>query len=146
MYLQRLSLDDLAWERRRYDGVVAYAQTKRMQVVLARQWAMRLAGSGVEVHAMHPGWADTGSVRTSLPRFHRLMEPLLRDAEAGADTVVWLVVNPRLPGPSGSFWFDRTRRWTHLLPWTAEWPGRAERLLRLCDEITATLAAPAVGG
>jgi len=146
MYLQRLSLDDLRWERRRYDGVVAYAQTKRMQVVLASRWAMRFAGSGVEVHSMHPGWADTGAVRTSLPRFHRVMEPLLRDAEGGADTVIWLAVNPRLPGPSGSFWFDRRRRWAHLLPWTAEWPGEAERLARLCDELTAAPAASAGQG
>jgi len=145
MYLQRLSLDDLSWERRRYDGLVAYAQTKRMQVVLARQWARRLAGSGVEVHAMHPGWADTGAVRTSLPRFHRVMEPLLRDAEAGADTAIWLVVNPDLPGPSGSFWFDRARRWAHLLPWTTEWPGEAERLARLCDGLGATTAGSAGG-
>ena len=142
MYLKRLALDDLSWERRRYDGVVAYAQTKRMQVVLARQWAMRFAGTGVEVHAMHPGWADTAAVRTSLPRFHRVMEPLLRDAEAGADTVIWLVVNPNLPGPSGSFWFDRKRRSAHLLPWTVEWPGEAERLVHLCDEVTG---APAAG-
>jgi NAD(P)-dependent dehydrogenase (short-subunit alcohol dehydrogenase family) len=146
MYLQRLSLDDLSWERRRYDGVVAYAQTKRMQVVLARQWARRFAGSGVEVHAMHPGWADTAAVRASLPRFHRVMEPLLRDAEAGADTVIWLVVCPNLPGPSGSFWFDRTRRWTHLLPWTAESPREAERLILLCDEITGAPATLVEGG
>jgi NAD(P)-dependent dehydrogenase (short-subunit alcohol dehydrogenase family) len=145
MYLQRLSLDDLTWERRRHDGVVAYAQAKRMQVVLARQWARRFAGSGVEVHAMHPGWADTAAVRTSLPRFHRVMEPLLRDAEAGADTVIWLVVNPSLPGPSGSFWFDRARRWAHVLPWTAEWPGEAERLARLCDEATGAPAIQADG-
>jgi NAD(P)-dependent dehydrogenase (short-subunit alcohol dehydrogenase family) len=145
MYLQRLSLDDLQWERRRYDGVVAYAQTKRMQVVLASQWARRLA-AGVEVHAMHPGWADTGSVRTSLPTFHRLMAPLLRDAEGGADTVVWLAVRPHLPGPSGSFWFDRTRRWAHLLPWTLERPGEAERLVRLCDQITGIAATSDDGG
>jgi NAD(P)-dependent dehydrogenase (short-subunit alcohol dehydrogenase family) len=142
MYLQRLSLDDLQWERRRYDGLVAYAQTKRMQVVLASQWAKRLAGSGVEVHAMHPGWADTGSVRSSLPAFHRVMGPLLRDAEGGADTVVWLAVCPRLPGPGGSFWFDRKRHRTHLLPWTIERSGEAERLARRCDELTGLAPAP----
>jgi dehydrogenase/reductase SDR family member 12 len=145
MYLQRLRLDDPSWERRRYDGVVAYAQTKRMQVVLASAWARRFAGSGVEVHAMHPGWADTEAVRTSLPGFHRVMRPLLRDAEAGADTVIWLVVSPRLPGPSGSFWFDRSRRWTHLVPWTVEWPGESDRLLRLCDELTGAPATSASG-
>jgi NAD(P)-dependent dehydrogenase (short-subunit alcohol dehydrogenase family) len=136
MYLERLSLEDVGWERRPYDGLSAYAQAKRMQVVMARAWAKRLAALGVEVHAMHPGWADTPAVRTSLPRFHRLMGPLLRDAESGADTVVWLVVNPNLPGPSGSFWFDRSRVPAHYLPWTRERRGDAERLLRLCDEVT----------
>jgi NAD(P)-dependent dehydrogenase (short-subunit alcohol dehydrogenase family) len=135
MYLQRLSLDDLRWDRRPYDGVVAYAQTKRMQVVLAGLWAARLAGAGVEVHAMHPGWADTPAVRTSLPRFHAAMKPLLRDAEQGADTVVWLAVVPRIPGPSGSLWFDRERRWAHLLPWTLETADDRSALLRLCDEV-----------
>src|SRR5512137_2448834 len=35
MYTQALSLSDWEWRKRPYDGVVAYAQTKRMQVVLA---------------------------------------------------------------------------------------------------------------
>lgn len=144
MYLVRLSLDDLAWERRPYDGVAAYAMTKRMQVVLARAWAERLSGRGVGVHAMHPGWADTPAVRTSLPRFHRVMGPLLRDAETGADTVIWLAVRPDLPSPSGSFWFDRAAVSAHYLPWTIERRGDVERLMALCDEVTG--AAPGLPG
>jgi hypothetical protein len=34
LYAQRLSLDDLQWVQRPFDGVTAYAQTKRMQVIL----------------------------------------------------------------------------------------------------------------
>ena len=45
---------------------------------------------------MHPGWADTGGLRSSLPRFRRLMRPLLRDATQGADTIVWLATVPSL--------------------------------------------------
>ena len=59
-------------------------------MVLTELWAQRLEGSGVVVHAMHPGWADTPGVRTSLPTFHRLTRPLLRTPEQGADTIVWL--------------------------------------------------------
>ena len=58
--------------------------------ILTELWARRLAGTGVVVHAMHPGWADTPGVVTSLPRFHRLAGPLLRSPEEGADTIVWL--------------------------------------------------------
>ncbi len=133
MYTQRLSLDDLRWERRAYDGVRAYAQTKRMQVILARAWADALAGSAVSVYSMHPGWADTAGVRTSLPRFHALTRALLRTPAEGADTIVWLAVKRAAP-PAGGFWFDREERWTHLLPWTLERRAQRERLWQLCQE------------
>src|SRR3954454_12432660 len=67
MYTRRLDVGDLQSEDGEFDGTVAYAKTKRAEVVLSELWARRLAGSGVVVHAMHPGWADTPGVRTSLP-------------------------------------------------------------------------------
>jgi dehydrogenase/reductase SDR family protein 12 len=134
MYARRLSLDDWDWKKRRFDGVVAYAETKRALVVVSETWAERLAGSGVTVNAMHPGWADTPAVRTSLPRFRRVMESRLRTPEEGADTVVWMSVCRRLAGETGRFYFDREPRPTHLLPWTREDPGERQRLWRLCEE------------
>src|SRR4051812_30647462 len=44
MYAQRLRLDDLEYAHGDYDGTTAYARTKRMQVVLARDWGERLKG------------------------------------------------------------------------------------------------------
>jgi NAD(P)-dependent dehydrogenase (short-subunit alcohol dehydrogenase family) len=134
MYTQRLRLDDPQWRERPWDGVTAYAQTKRMQVVLAELWAQRLLGSGVAVYAMHPGWADTPAVQSSLPRFWRVMRPLLRTPEEGADTVVWLAASKRIPAPSGSFWFDREPRRTHYLPFTAETAADRDRLWMLCED------------
>ena len=68
--------------------------------------ASRWAAAGLGVHATHPGWADTPGVVDSLPRFHQLTGPLLRDAEGGADTTVWLAAT--LPQPrSGRLWHDR---------------------------------------
>ena len=61
--------------------------------------ARALGGRRVGVHATHPGWADTPGVVESLPRFHRLTGPLLRDAAGGADTTVWLAAtDPQPPG------------------------------------------------
>ena len=134
MYTQRLSLEDLGWGARRYDGVVAYAQTKRMQVILAERWARELAP--VRVYAMHPGWADTRSVASSLPRFHRLMKGVLRTPEQGADTVVWLAAHQPPPEPSGGFWFDREERGTHYLPWTLEREREREALWALAQRVT----------
>lgn len=132
MYTQRLSLDDCEWRRRPYDGVAAYAQTKRMQVVLAELLAEELRTTRVTVSSMHPGWADTPAVKSSLPRFWKTMQRRLRTPAEGADTVIWLAASPAARGRSGLFWFDRRPRSTHLLPWTRE-SGAERRALRdLC--------------
>jgi NAD(P)-dependent dehydrogenase (short-subunit alcohol dehydrogenase family) len=138
MYTQRLHVDDLQMERERYDGTVAYARTKRAEVVLTELWARRLEGSGVVVHAMHPGWADTPGVRASLPRFHRLTRPLLRTPEQGADTIVWLAAAAEPARSTGGFWHDRRRRPTHRLPWTRESAAEREALWAACERLTSS--------
>ena len=87
MYTQKLRVDDLQSERGQFDGTQVYARTKRAEVILTELWAEQLAGTGVVVHAMHPGWADTPGVRSSLPRFYKLTRPLLRTPAEGADTI-----------------------------------------------------------
>ena len=136
MYAQRLSLDDLDWRQRAFDGVAAYAQSKRAEVVLTELLAERLGRTRVTVNAMHPGWADTPGVRRSLPRFHRLMKARLRTPAQGADTIVWLAACPRLAGESGRFWFDRQAVGTHLVPWTRETPAERRALLELLERQT----------
>ena len=66
-----------------YDGVKAYARCKRAQVALAGEWTRRLAGTGVTVNAMHPGWADTPGLRDALPGFSRVLSPILRTPRRG---------------------------------------------------------------
>lgn len=136
MYTQRLDLAVLQGEVERYDGVVAYAQHKRALVILNRLWAERLRGAPVESYAMHPGWARTRSVETSLPRFDRLMRPILREPSEGADTVAWLVASREPLGLSGRFFLDRRPRTEHVLPWTRERPAEARALWELCARLT----------
>ena len=138
MYTQKLNVDDLQTERRPFDGPAVYARTKRAEVVLTEMWARRLAGTGVSVHAMHPGWADTPGIRSSLPRFHRLARPLLRSAEEGADTIVWLGAAPEPAESSGGFWHDRARRRTHIWPGTKETTLERQRLWNECAALSTT--------
>jgi NAD(P)-dependent dehydrogenase (short-subunit alcohol dehydrogenase family) len=119
MYLSGLEADDLEFERGKFDGSRAYARAKRALMVLTEQWAEQLAGSGVTVNAMHPGWADTPGVEDSLPGFHRLMKPLLRSPEQGADTIVWLASDPAAAEYSGCLFLDREPHVTTVLPGTA---------------------------
>jgi len=136
MYTRRLNVDDPNWTERDYDGVVAYAETKRAQVVLSELWAEALRGSSVSVLAMHPGWADTPSVKESLPRFHRLTQNILRTPAEGADTVVWLAACPRVVQSTGRFFFDREERCTHLLPFTRESEEDRRALWQLCERLS----------
>ena len=134
MYTQRLDLRDVGWDTRPFDGVVAYAQSKRAEVILTEMWAERLAELGIAANSMHPGWADTPGVEHSLPRFHRLTRPLLRTPEQGADTIVWLAACQRIGGESGKFFFDRRAVPTHILRRTRTRPGDHNRLWELCRE------------
>lgn len=142
MYTTPLEVDDLQNERS-YRGSVAYARTKRAQVVLAEIWAERLAERGIVSHSMHPGWADTPGVRASLPAFRRLTAPILRTPAEGADTIVWLAAAEHPGTVSGLFWHDRTPRPTHRLRSTAEPPGMRERLIPALETIAAAAGAPA---
>jgi NAD(P)-dependent dehydrogenase (short-subunit alcohol dehydrogenase family) len=141
MYSQPLRMDDPEYRQGVFNGTKAYARVKRMQVVLAELWADELRDADVAVHSMHPGWADTPGVSTSLPAFHRLTKPLLRTAEQGADTVVWLAAAPEPGRSTGHFWHDRRIRPTHYLPWAHDSEPDRRALWTFCR--TATTDHPA---
>jgi NAD(P)-dependent dehydrogenase (short-subunit alcohol dehydrogenase family) len=135
MYTRRLALDDPQWTARPYDGVLAYAETKRAQVVLAELWAEAFRGTRVTVSAMHPGWVDTPGVRSSLPRFHRVTRAVLRTPAEGADTIVWLAASPAARAAAGRLYLDR-RPWpTHLVPFTHESAADRRALWEMCERV-----------
>jgi NAD(P)-dependent dehydrogenase (short-subunit alcohol dehydrogenase family) len=137
LYLQRLDLSLLDVDAAHFDGTRAYANAKRAQVVLAHLLAERSPeGHAVTFASMHPGWADTTAVRTSLPKFHAIMRRFLRSAEQGADTVVWLAASARPRGTQGAFWFDRRIAPEYPFPWTHERPEVREALLTRCETLS----------
>lgn len=147
MYARRLEVDDLQSEQGDFDGAAVYARTKRAEVILTELWARELAGRGVVVHAMHPGWADTPGIRRSLPAFRRLTGPLLRSPAQGADTIVWLAGDDGIPvQTTGRFWLDRRPRPIHRLRSTrqSDTPAERQRLWDWCAERASwTSNAPA---
>ena len=133
MYTQPLSAAAFDSGPEGYRGAVAYARAKRAQVTLAQMWAEQLRPDRVTVHAMHPGWADTPGVRKSLPTFRRVTGPLLRSAQQGVDTLVWLAADDGAPlDTTGMFWLDRRPRAIHRLPSTRR-SDTAEERRRLWD-------------
>ena len=137
MYTQRLRDDDPEYLDGDYSPTTAYARSKRAQVellpVLQHRWRPR----GIDVHATHPGWADTPGIADSLPTFRKLTGPLLRDAAGGAETTVWLSA-AQPPPEGGRLWHDRRPRPTQILRRTRT--GAAERE-RLWAWVTSSLSS-----
>jgi NAD(P)-dependent dehydrogenase (short-subunit alcohol dehydrogenase family) len=137
MYAERLHGEDLRSEHTGYGAKKLYARTKRQQVVITELWAQRLGGSGVVVHAMHPGWADTKGVREWLPVFRAITRPIIRTPQQGADTILWLAAAPEPLQSTGRFWHDRRQRPTHYLLGASD--DSAEDRRRLWDLCRAQL-------
>jgi NAD(P)-dependent dehydrogenase (short-subunit alcohol dehydrogenase family) len=135
MYASGLRVEQLEMPADEYKGNEQYARAKRAQVVLTEMMAERYGDRGIWFEAMHPGWADTPGVEASLPGFRKVMGPLLRDADQGADTLVWLAADPEPLTHNGGFWLDRRLRSTHKLPTTKK-TDTPERRQRLWDMIT----------
>jgi len=113
---ERLKLENLHHRRHggpNYNGTRAYAHNKRCQLELTHVWAETYPE--VSFYTMHPGWADTPAVRSSMPGFYEKNKAMFRTAQQGADTALWLVASRNLESiPNGSFCFDREVTLEHL--------------------------------
>jgi len=143
MYATGLTVGQLQMTPTDYKGSEQYARAKRAQVTLNEMWAQRTDPAEIVFQSMHPGWADTPGVEASLPTFRRIVGPLLRSVEQGADTIVWLGAADGAVASTGEFWLDRRRRPIHKLPTTrrTDTPERRAELWDWCIEQTGARVA-----
>lgn len=106
----RIDFDDLHFERRKYDGWEAYAQSKLANLLHARELAERLRGTEVTAVSVHPGWVRTRLIRHSLPTWAQnyVLRPLLRLAGMiepfeGAQSTLHALLSPDVPRHPGAF-------------------------------------------
>lgn len=127
-----LDLDDLQFERRPYDGMRAYAQSKACDRMLTRAFARRLAEAGVTVNAMAPGLVTETNLYDDLPADvrHQLQQQPSRSVAEGADTAVWLAAATDVEGLSGKFFEQRAEQPCQFRDLEAE-----EKLWALCQAI-----------
>lgn len=131
-----LDLDDLMFERRRFSGTKAYAQSKQANRMLSWALAERLEGTGVTVNAMHPGLVQTELVRDTRGLYGLAARGVFRlfgrTPAQGADTAVWLAASPEAEGVTGHFWMDRRPRRCRFRD-----PARNQALWERCERLTA---------
>jgi NAD(P)-dependent dehydrogenase (short-subunit alcohol dehydrogenase family) len=78
------------------EGSPAYRASKTALNALTCALAAEVAGTGILVNSMSPGWVQTDMGGEEAPR----------SVEEGADTAVWLSLLPS-SGPTGRFFRDR---------------------------------------
>lgn len=134
VFASDLDLDDLQFERRRFESSKAYAQSKACDRMLTWALARRLKGSGVTANAMTPGLiTETGLYRNSAPELIQRLTQYAggRTSEQGADTGMWLASDPELEGVSGKFFEDRQE-----LECEFRNKKNEEKLWHICEELT----------
>jgi NAD(P)-dependent dehydrogenase (short-subunit alcohol dehydrogenase family) len=104
-----LDLGDLQWEKRSYDGMKAYAQSKACDRLFTWALARRIEGSGVTANALAPGLVpNTGLFRDVAASTRQMLVRMSkRSAAEGADTAVWLASSPEVEGRNGKFFEER---------------------------------------
>jgi NAD(P)-dependent dehydrogenase (short-subunit alcohol dehydrogenase family) len=131
-----VDLDDLQFERRPYDGMTAYAQSKACDRMLTWALARRLPAESVTVNAMAPGLVlDTDLYRRLPPEAKRNLEQYgSRSVSEGADTAVWVASNPEFDGVTGTFLERRTE-----IPCQFRDEDAVERLWQTCEQLASQL-------
>jgi NAD(P)-dependent dehydrogenase (short-subunit alcohol dehydrogenase family) len=125
-----LDLDDLQFERRPYDGLKAYAQSKACNRLLTWALARRLAGSTVTANAYAPGFVAGTELSRDLPPTIKAAYRARpgRTSPEGADTAVWLASSTELAGVSGKLFMDREE-----MPCNLRSDALEERLWATCE-------------
>jgi NAD(P)-dependent dehydrogenase (short-subunit alcohol dehydrogenase family) len=113
-----VSLEDLNWERRPWQGAAAYSDSKLHDVLLA--FAVARRWPGVLSNAVEPGWVPTKMGGPGAPD----------DLDAGRRTQVWLAVsNDAAARVSGSYFYHLRPRSPHPAVFDVE---RQEKLIDGC--------------
>jgi NAD(P)-dependent dehydrogenase (short-subunit alcohol dehydrogenase family) len=122
-------LDDVLWEKRRWNGSEAYAESKLYDVLLA--FAVARRWSDVIVTALEPGWVPTRMGGRGAPD----------DMDQAHRTQAWLATsNDPKAQASGSYFFHLKLRAAN--PQALD-VGLQDRLVALCAEISG-IALPGV--
>ena len=105
----QLNFDDLQGQRK-YSGMKAYGQSKLALVMYTYDLARRLAGTGVTVNALHPGFVASDMYRSS-GGFIKLLGPVINlmavSPEVGAETSIFVAGSPEVEGVTGKYFVKK---------------------------------------
>jgi NAD(P)-dependent dehydrogenase (short-subunit alcohol dehydrogenase family) len=137
----RMHFDDIQG-RTRYNRVRAYSQSKLALVLLSCEFARRLAGTGVTVNSLDPGFVATGIISGNggLPwsLFQSMANLVAVSPTQGARTCVYLASSPDVAAATGRYY---TRGYPVSSSPAAYDTAGTQRLWRVCLEMTGEAAS-----
>lgn len=151
-----IHFDDLFFERSKYDGWTAYAQSKLANLLHARELARRLIGTGVTAVSVHPGWVRTSLMRHSMPSWLQVAtRPVLRalgmiEPWEGAQSSLYAALAPEVEAHPGAF-FSQVGLYRERSANAGGWPlrspnpnahddAKARRLWEISEELVGLTA------
>jgi NAD(P)-dependent dehydrogenase (short-subunit alcohol dehydrogenase family) len=103
----RLDLNDLQFEKRKYNPLAAYGQSKLLMNAFTFELARRLEGTGVTANCLHPGVVATNIVPADAPWFVKLlvgvMTPFMLNSAQGAKVSLYVATSPDIADVSGQY-------------------------------------------
>jgi NAD(P)-dependent dehydrogenase (short-subunit alcohol dehydrogenase family) len=123
----KINFDDLQNERN-YKGMQAYSNAKLMFMMFTYELSRRLAGSGVTVNVLMPGFVATnlgknsGSLRAAL--MFAMVRPMQISAKKGAETSVYLATSDEVKDISGKCFAKKKEVKTCPVSYDQEMQGR----------------------
>ncbi len=137
----RIRFDDLQ-ARRRYRVLGAYNQSKLGNILFTYELARRIEGRGVTVNCVHPGGVNTNfgnNAKGAFAAMFRLLKPLMRSPEKGAETALYAAMAPEMEGVTGEYLVDRESRASSRRSYDE---GLAKQLWDVSAELTGLDGAP----
>lgn len=119
-------------------GWPAYCQSKLANILFTKELSRRLDGTGVVTNCLHPGFVNTGFARNNgfwAKAMMTVTRPFQRNADKGAETVIWAAVSEKAAALRGEYLQDcEVRKPTRA----ARDEESAKRLWQLSEEMTGT--------
>ncbi|KAK9889887.1 hypothetical protein WA026_008689 [Henosepilachna vigintioctopunctata] len=109
-----IMFDDINWEKRPYDSLTAYRQSKLANVLFSRELARRLKEAniqGVNTYSLHPGVIATNlgrHLKLNNPFIKLIMaifvKPLIKTPEQGSQTTIYCAVDEKCENETGLYY------------------------------------------
>ncbi len=124
-----IDFDDLNYDKREYNAMGAYGQSKLANVLHALDLSRRLQGTGVSAFAVHPGWIRSNLAKHAMPVWVQnvLLRPLSRPLGMmswyeGAQTSLHCLLDDDAPNHSGAYYSQNSILYADKENRPGSWP------------------------